>query len=123
MNTSILIVDDSAFARRLVRHSLEGAAFDIHEASSGAEALEQYALLKPHVVLLDLLMNGMDGSEVLTNIRAMDPKANVIVATADIQDATRDEVLRLGAREIVNKPFTPAELLAAIQRAAQRPAA
>ena len=121
MNNSILIVDDSAFARRLVRHSLAGAGFDIHEASSGADALEKYELLKPGVVLLDLVMGGMAGSVVLSKIRAMDPDANVIVATADVQDASRDEVFSLGAREIVNKPFKPGELLAAIRRVTQRP--
>ena len=120
MDRRILIVDDSAFARRKLRQILEGAGYAIEEAASGAEALEKYSHLKPHVVFLDLVMEGMDGCSVLAQLRAIAPEANVIVATADVQSATRDEVFRLGARDLINKPFKPEEVLAAVRRAAER---
>ena len=120
MSHSILIVDDSAFARRKLRQVLEGAGYLVEEAASGPEAIEKYSLRKPHAVLLDIVMEGMDGFEVLGRLRALDPKANVIVATADIQSATRDEVFRLGAAGLLNKPFDPAEVLAAVQRVPER---
>lgn len=121
MVSRLLIVDDSAFARRMLRQVLEPAGYAIDEASSGLEALEKYSLHKPDAVLLDIVMDGMGGTEVLTQLRAMDPNAKVIVATADLQMATRDEVFRLGACDLLNKPFQPLEVLAAVRRAAERP--
>lgn len=115
----ILVVDDSAFARRKLREVLGRAGYIVDEAGSGLEALEKYSLCKPHAVLLDIVMEGMDGVEALARLRALDPNANVIVATADIQSRTRDEVFRLGAADLVNKPFDAAEVLAALERVTQ----
>ncbi|HKQ36492.1 MAG TPA: response regulator [Verrucomicrobiae bacterium] len=120
MTSRILIVDDSAFARRKLRQALESAGYYIEEAASGPQALEKYSLHKPDVVLLDLVMEGMDGLQVLAQLRAMDPNANVIVATADVQSATREEAFKSGAAGILNKPFNPEEVLAAVQRVAER---
>ena len=122
MARCILIVDDSAFARRKLQQAFEGADYRIEEAASGLEALEKYSLQRPDIVLLDLVMEGMDGLAVLAQLRALDPEANIIVATADVQTATRDEVLRLGACAVVNKPFQSEELLAAVRRVAERAA-
>ncbi|HZO55129.1 MAG TPA: response regulator [Bryobacteraceae bacterium] len=115
MSHSILIVDDSAFARRTMRQMLEAGGYDVDEAATGPEALERYALHKPLAVLLDLVMEGMTGLELLAQLRSIDPNVMVVVATADIQTTTRDEAFRLGAGALVNKPFTPDELLAAVR--------
>jgi two-component system, chemotaxis family, chemotaxis protein CheY len=120
MECRILIVDDSAFARRKLRQILEASGHAIDEAASGAEALEKYRALKPHLVLLDIVMEGMDGCETLARLRDADPNATVIVATADVQSATRDEVFKLGAAGWVNKPFDAQEVLAAVQRVTER---
>jgi two-component system chemotaxis response regulator CheY len=76
----ILIVDDSAMSRRILRTILESAGHQITEAEDGMVALEKYYLEKPDVVLLDLIMKGMFGMEVLKKIRRMDQTARVIVA-------------------------------------------
>jgi two-component system chemotaxis response regulator CheY len=114
MSAKILVVDDSALARRMLRTILEGAGHTVEEAANGAEALEKYFLNRPDIVFLDMVMEHMPGLEVLSKLREMDPHARVIVATADIQAATRLEAEGLGACEVINKPFTKDRVLSAL---------
>jgi len=69
MKPRILVVDDSAFALRRVRAILEGAGYEVLEAEDGLTALRIYASSQPDVVLLDLVMRGMRGLEVLAKLR------------------------------------------------------
>ena len=101
----ILVVDDSAMSRRILRGILEHAGHQVTEAEDGMVALEKYFLEKPDLVLLDLIMKGMLGLEVLKKVRLMDSDAKVIVATADIQASTRAMTRAEGAAAFVNKPF------------------
>jgi two-component system chemotaxis response regulator CheY len=80
-------------------------------------ALEMYFLEKPTLVLLDLVMKGMYGLDVLAKLREMDSKALVIVATADIQSSTRTMVNEAGALAFINKPFVPEQVIATIEAA------
>lgn len=106
----ILIVDDSAMSRRILRGILEHAGHHVTEAEDGMVALEKYYLEKPDVVLLDLIMKGMVGMEVLKKVRLMDINAKVIVASADIQASTRAMTQAEGAAGFLIKPFV-AELV------------
>jgi two-component system, chemotaxis family, chemotaxis protein CheY len=115
MNAKVLIVDDSALARRTVRQALEELGHTVEEASDGAQALERYYISKPELVILDMVMSGMYGLEVLAKIREMDPDARVIVATADIQTTTADQAKAAGAKGILNKPVNRQQLAATIQ--------
>jgi CheY-like chemotaxis protein len=72
MNARILVVDDSGFARRTLRQLLEGAGHTVEEAKDGHDALERYFLNKPDLVLLDMVMEGMNGMEVLAKLRELD---------------------------------------------------
>lgn len=101
----ILIVDDSALARRILRQALESDGHEVLEAKDGPTALERFAQERPDLVLLDLVMEGMTGLETLQKIREMAPDARVIIATADIQRATRAEAESAGARGYITKPF------------------
>jgi len=114
MKAKVLIVDDSALARRTVRQALEELGHTVEEASDGAQALERYYINKPELVILDMVMNGMYGLEVLAKIREMDKNALVIVATADIQTTTADQVRAAGAKGILNKPVNRRQLSATI---------
>ena len=107
----ILIVDDSAMSRRILRNILEGAGHAVTEAEDGMIALEKYYLEKPDVVLLDLIMKGMLGMEVLRKIRLMDEAARIIVATADIQTSTRTMTEAEGAAAFITKPFVGERIL------------
>src|ERR1700761_1605079 len=100
----IMIVDDSAYARRVHRSILEKAGHSVVEASTGVGAIEQYAVERPAVVLLDLSMEDIGGLEVLRTLRQIDPEANVVVISADIQRSTADDVNSGGAKRFIHKP-------------------
>ena len=121
MNARILIVDDSGLARRGTRRILEAAGYEVLEAEDGMTALEQYFVQKPSVVVLDLVMKGMYGLDVLAKLKEMDPKACVIVVSADVQTSSKDLVKAAGATSFLNKPVQADELLAAVDRALRGP--
>ena len=115
MNAKILVVDDSSLARRTLRQILETAGHTVDEAADGATGLEKYFLARPDLVFLDIVMEHTSGLEVLQKLREMDPEARVIVATADIQSATRTDAEKLGACQVINKPFTRDRVLSALE--------
>ena len=117
MNAKVLIVDDSALTRRSLRQILETAGCEVLEAESGLEALERYFLDKPDVVMLDLVMRGMYGLDVLHKIRELDPRARVIVVSADIQTSSQDLAGEAGAAAFINKPFDKSDILSALDTA------
>ncbi len=117
MKQRVLIVDDSALARRNLRHVLEPAGYDVVEAADGLVALERYFLEKPDVVMLDLVMAGMYGLDVLRKILEFDPAARVLVVSADVQSSSHEMALEAGARGFVSKPFERDRLLQAIEAA------
>jgi two-component system, chemotaxis family, chemotaxis protein CheY len=117
MNRKILIVDDSALSRRTLRRILESAGYDVVEADDGMAALEVYFLEKPGLVLLDLVMKGMYGLDVLVKLREMDQQVRVVIASADIQSSTRKLVNEAGARGFIQKPFVPEAVIAAVEEA------
>jgi two-component system, chemotaxis family, chemotaxis protein CheY len=102
----LLLVDDSALARRSMRNILESGGFDVVEAEDGMLALERYFL-----VLLDLVMKGMYGLEVLTKLRELDPLARVIVVSADVQESSQQMVEEAGASAFINKPVEKQRVL------------
>jgi two-component system chemotaxis response regulator CheY len=115
MSAKILVVDDSGLARRSTRRVLEQAGYTVVEADDGLTALERYFVEKPQVVLLDLVMKGMYGLDVLSKLREMDPTARVIVVSADIQTTSREMVAAGGAASFLNKPAKPEEIVSAVQ--------
>jgi two-component system chemotaxis response regulator CheY len=117
MAEKILVVDDSALSRRTMRRILEGAGYSVVEADEGMAALELYAIEKPRVVVLDLVMKGMYGLEVLTKLREMDHDARVVIASADIQSSTRVLAEEGGASAVINKPLVAAEVIQAVEKA------
>jgi CheY-like chemotaxis protein len=77
----ILVIDDDAFYRRLIRHILEDKGHQVIEAQDGAEGLEMYKMYKPALVLTDMRMPGMDGAEVIRSIREMERQARIIAVS------------------------------------------
>jgi CheY-like chemotaxis protein len=117
---TVLVVDDSGFARRMLRRMLEEGGFRVEEANGGLEAMQKYQVAKPDVVLLDIVMSEMGGFEVLEKLRQLDPKVAVVMATADIQTMTKDEAMVAGAAGLINKPFKPEEVLLEVRRVTSR---
>ncbi|MEB3885089.1 response regulator [Lyngbya sp. CCY1209] len=107
----ILIVDDSSLSRKIMRSILETEGHEVLEANGGLAALERYFIDHPDLVLIDLAMPDMQGTEVLTKLREMDEKARVIIASADAQDLTQRAVKAAGALGYITKPFAPEAVL------------
>src|SRR5688572_26604744 len=101
MTAKILIVDDSSLARRMTRQLLEGMGHTVEEASDGSQALERFFINPPELVILDMVMTGMYGIEVLAKMREINPAAKIVVATADIQQSTADQVRAAGAKGLL----------------------
>lgn len=116
MSAKILLVDDSGLARRSTRRVLEEAGYTVVEAEDGLSALERFSIEKPDVVLLDLVMRGMYGLEVLAKLREMDPAARVVVMSADIQTSSREMVRAAGASGFINKPAQPGQVVAVLEQ-------
>ena len=117
MRARVLVVDDSALTRRSLRQILETAGCEVVEAEDGLSALERYFLEKPDVVMLDLVMRGMYGLDVLQKLRELDPDARIVVVSADIQSSSQELAEQAGARAFINKPFDKAEILVALDTA------
>jgi two-component system chemotaxis response regulator CheY len=115
MTHKLLLVDDSGLARRRMRAILEGAGFAVIEAADGMAALEQYFVERPDVVMLDLVMKGMYGLDVLTKLRELDPHARVIVVSADVQDSSQQIAIAGGAIAFLQKPIEPERILSAVR--------
>jgi two-component system chemotaxis response regulator CheY len=120
MTARVLVVDDSGLARRNSRRILEAAGYDVVEAEDGMGALEQYFVQKPDVVLLDLVMKGMYGLDVLSKLREIDAAARVIIVTADIQTSSRELGSAAGALGFITKPVKPDELVSAVENAVNK---
>jgi two-component system chemotaxis response regulator CheY len=116
MNALVLIVDDSGFARSTLRQTFEGAGHSVEEARDGYEALERYAVRRPDVVFLDLVMEQITGLEVLEKLRAMDKEAKIVVATADVQTSTCDRARAAGASGYILKPFDQKQVLETVTK-------
>jgi two-component system, chemotaxis family, chemotaxis protein CheY len=107
----ILIVDDSALTRRILRRALEPAGHSVVEAEDGFQGLERYAAEKPDLVILDMIMPGLEGLEVLPRILEINPQARVVISTADVQTSTRSMAREAGASGFINKPVDAGTLL------------
>jgi len=101
-------------SRRIVRGILESAGHEVLEATDGLSAIEHYSLEKPDLVVLDLVMGGMYGLDVLQKLREMDRQARIIVVTADIQGSTREMAEQAGSLGFVTKPIRSGELLSVV---------
>jgi two-component system chemotaxis response regulator CheY len=115
MNERILVVDDSSLARRRARSILESAGYEVVEAEDGMSALERYFVSRPDVVVLDLVMKGMYGLDVLAKLREMDQGAKVIVVSADVQTSSQQLVSDAGASGFLMKPLEADQILPLIR--------
>lgn len=106
MEKGILIVDDSAFMRRIIRETLqEKGITEFYEARDGEEALRQFAKNKPSAVLLDITLPGKSGMEVLEEIMGLSPQTPVIMCSSIGQEETMERCSQAGAADFIVKPF------------------
>lgn len=115
--TKILVVDDSSLACQMLRQILESVGHQVIEANNGDSALDSYHRDQPRLGLLDLVMAGMSGFEVLQKLQELDRTAQIIIASADRQTLTDSLVKEAGAIGFIHKPFAPTQVLEAIDTA------
>lgn len=117
---NILIVEDDADISGLLAKILEGAGYQICQAFSGTEALFWMERKLPDCVLLDLMIPGMTGEEVLTQIRKEKKEMPVLILSAKVSVQDKVRLLRIGADDYMTKPFDPEEVIARIEAALRR---
>lgn len=115
--TRILIVDDEPPIRRLLRTSLVSQGFQIVEAATGREALDEVGQARPDLIVLDLGLPDMQGQEVIRLLRGQGSSVPIVVLSSRTDETGKVEALDLGADDYVTKPFGTDELLARIRTA------
>ena len=118
MSTRVLVVEDEK-TWRLCSGSIEREGFEVHEALDGNAALEASHTVDPDVVVLDWMLPGLDGMEVLRELRRFS-EAYVIMLTARAEEVDRIVGLSTGADDYLTKPFSPGELIARIRAMLRR---
>ena len=117
MAKNILICDDAAFMRMMIKDILTKNGYNVAgEAENGKVAVEKYTELKPDLVMMDITMPEMDGIQALKNIKAADSSAKVIMCSAMGQQAMVIESIQAGAKDFIVKPFQAERVLEAVKK-------
>ena len=117
MGKKILIVDDAAFMRMMLKDILTKNGYEVvGEAENGAKAVEKYKEVTPDLVTMDITMPEMDGISALKNIRSIDSNAKVVMCSAMGQQAMVIEAIQAGARDFIVKPFQADRVLEAVKK-------
>ncbi|OGD28323.1 MAG: Fis family transcriptional regulator [Candidatus Aminicenantes bacterium RBG_19FT_COMBO_59_29] len=114
---TIHVIDDEPIIHEVLSQLLTSEGYDVELSSSGEEALEKHSSQFFDVTLLDLLMPGLDGIEVLKGIKKVDPQAIVVIITAYASVESAISAMKMGAYDYIQKPFKHEELLIIIARA------
>ena len=118
MAKNILICDDAAFMRMMIKDILTKNGYTIvGEAENGQKAVEKYNETKPDLVMMDITMPEMDGIQALKKIKATDPNAAIIMCSAMGQQAMVIESIQSGAKDFIVKPFQPDRVLEVVKKA------
>ncbi|OLT18059.1 DNA-binding response regulator [Serinicoccus sp. CUA-874] len=117
---TVLVVEDEATVREVVCAYLHRAGLPTHEAADGLVAVRAFPDVRPDLVVLDLMIPGIDGFEVLRRIRAIDPQVPVLMLTARAGEQDRIAGLEVGADDYVTKPFSARELVLRVQALLRR---
>ena len=115
----ILVIDDEPSILRLVVAYLEPEGYEVHTAADGPSGLKAARAFKPDVVILDIMLPGMDGLELLALLRR-ESQVYVILLTAKTEETDKIIGLSVGADDYVTKPFSPRELTARVKGALRR---
>lgn len=118
--TVVLLVEDEAALREGLAHNMEFEGFEVRTAADGEAGLEAAMADDIDVILLDIMMPGMDGMQVLQKLRASGRRTPVILLTAKGQEADKLEGFQQGADDYVTKPFSVLELIARIHAVQRR---
>jgi two-component system chemotaxis response regulator CheY len=114
---SVLIVDDAAFMRMMIKDILSKNGLEVAgEAENGAAALEKWKELRPDLTTMDITMPEMDGITALKEILSLDSGAKVVMCSAMGQQAMVIEAIQAGAKDFIVKPFKPERVIDAVSK-------
>lgn len=117
MSKNILLVDDAAFMRMMLKDILVKNGYNIvGEAENGLQAIDKYKELKPDLTILDITMPEMDGIAAAKGIKEIDGEALIVMCSAMGQQSMVVESIQAGARDFIVKPFQPARVLEAVSK-------
>jgi len=119
MDTCILVVEDDDTLRELLRYNLKKEGYSVLTASDGGQALDMYRSDKPQLIILDIMLPVMNGTEVCRIIRG-ESQIPIIMLTAKSEEVDRVVGLELGADDYVSKPFSMRELISRIKAVLRR---
>ena len=119
MPKKILLVDDDPLVVMMTKSRLEANGYEVLTATSGIETIKMAQELKPDLILMDVLMPAMEGSEVCMKLKADEGTRHIsiLMLTAYARKDLEAKCLKAGAKAVILKPFNPAELLALIKKA------
>jgi two-component system alkaline phosphatase synthesis response regulator PhoP len=118
-SAKILIVDDEPSILNLVSSYLKADGYEVYTAADGPSGLKAARAYKPDLIILDLMLPGMDGLEILTRLRR-ESDVYIILLTARTEETDKIVGLSVGADDYVTKPFSPRELTARVKAALRR---
>lgn len=118
--TEVLVIEDEDSIRGFITLNLSAAGYEVSEAETGEKALSMLSVIKPDVIVLDLMLPGISGLKVCQVVREMIPETFIIMLTAKAQDTDKVLGLELGADDYMVKPFNPLELIARIKAMLRR---
>lgn len=116
MPGKILIVDDAAFMRMMLKKILAPTGNEVVEAVDGSDGVSKFKENKPNLVLLDIVMPNIDGIECLKQIIAHDKNARVIMCSSIGQQTVVNDAIKIGARDFIVKPFDAAKVLETVTK-------
>ena len=116
MNFNILLVGDEETLRWVFKESLAGEGYDVDVANDGFQALERFKMVPYDLLITDLRMHGMDGLQLIREVKKDNLQINVIIITAYGSGETIKEAMSLGVIELINKPFKLQEIKDGITR-------
>ena len=117
MAKGILLVDDAAFMRMMLKDILVKNGYEVlGEAENGLKAVEKYKELKPDLVIMDITMPEMDGIDAVKEIKKINSNATVIMCSAMGQQAMVIEAIQSGAKDFIVKPFQADRILEAVKK-------
>ncbi len=119
MSRTVLVVDDAAFMRMMIRDILSKEGYTIHEAVNGRDAVEKYDEIHPDLVTMDITMPEMSGLDARRVIREHDKNARVLMVSAMGQQKMIVEALEAGAMDFLVKPFQPTKVSETVKKCLQ----
>ncbi|PAB61259.1 response regulator [Anaeromicrobium sediminis] len=117
MSKGILVVDDAAFMRMMVKDVLTKYGYNVlGEAENGAKAIEKYKELGPDLVIMDITMPEVDGIQAVKEIKKINPAAKIVMCSAMGQQAMVIEAIQAGAGDFIVKPFQADRIIEAVKK-------